>query len=376
MFFIVGQCGWLCIGGGEIVGKRISSSRYPGVFARDGAKGDRTFYIRFSVDGRRYEEKIGKKSEGYSWALAAEVIRDRVPKVRHRDVTKVQTKVPTWSVMAAAYLEWADANKKSSRVDHIRWRLHLLPRIGAKRADHVDALDFEKLKREMSKNYSPATIRQVLMLASGIWRRSVSWGLVWGESPLASVSSPKVDNSRERFLLPDEVKILLEELRGKSMRDYGLVLMSWSTGARLGELASLRWGDVDLRRQMVTFRETKNGRTRRVPLNDRVVRYFASLKGDNPSQFVWLNSNGEQIKQLQRTSFSRAANALFNQGVEDRRYRVVFHTIRHSFASRLVSEGVPLTVVKTLLGHSSLEMVQRYAHLAPGAERAAVELVG
>jgi len=79
---------------------------------------------------------------------------------------------------------------------------------------------------------------------------------------------------------------------------------------------------------------------------------------------VFVSENGGRIKQISET-YNRVANALFNAGVEDPRDRVVFHTLRHTFASWQVRRGVPLSTVAKLMGHANTAMTERYSHLAP-----------
>ena len=73
--------------------------------------------------------------------------------------------------------------------------------------------------------------------------------------------------------------------------------------------------------------------------------------------------------------FQEVADELFNEDVEDRRFRVVFHTLRHSFASLLVEHGVPIFAVKELLGHKTLAMATRYSHMAPDTLRKSVSVL-
>lgn len=91
-----------------------------------------------------------------------------------------------------------------------------------------------------------------------------------------------------------------------------------------------------------------------------------------PEVLVWSTRSGRTYRDPPMT-LRRAMERLFNRGVEDGRQRVSFHTLRHSFISHLVMRGVPLPVIQSLTGHKTLEMLQRYTHLAPDARWAAVE---
>jgi site-specific recombinase XerD len=83
---------------------------------------------------------------------------------------------------------------------------------------------------------------------------------------------------------------------------------------------------------------------------------------------------GVKIVQISKT-FKRTVDELFNKGVDDPRERVFFHSLRHTYASWLVMEGVDLYRVKELLGHKDLTMTQRYSHLAPDSLRGAVNIL-
>ena len=159
----------------------------------------------------------------------------------------------------------------------------------------------------------------------------------------------------------------------RTQQAYDLAVLALNTGARSGELFGLNWADVNLDSRIVVFKNTKSGRTRRIPLNEDAYKVFSSREAEDATYPVFLTSDGRSLREITNT-FQKVADELFNRNVppDDRRNRVVFHTLRHTAASHLVMSGVPLATVKEILGHRSLSMVERYAHLAPEAQREAV----
>ena len=154
-----------------------------------------------------------------------------------------------------------------------------------------------------------------------------------------------------------------------------MVMMALKTGLRLGELLALRWQDVDLvaRKLMVrhsvwkgTLTTPKSGRFREIPLSAQLTAVLKShrhLRGE----YVFCNEDGSMLTrdQVKRTLPLACRRA----GLR----RVQWHALRHSFASQLAIAGVPMRTIKELMGHATLEMTMRYAHLAPSVLVEAVE---
>ncbi len=135
------------------------------------------------------------------------------------------------------------------------------------------------------------------------------------------------------------------------------VVIAINTGLRLGELIGLTWDRVDLSRGVIRLEITKSGKRREVPLNEGSYRALVSLgPKDNGRVF--------------HTRYIKPAynNAVTTAKLDD----VNFHTLRHTFASWAVMRGVTLKELQELLGHSTLAMTMRYAHLAPEHLRTAV----
>jgi len=107
-------------------------------------------------------------------------------------------------------------------------------------------------------------------------------------------------------------------------------------------------------------------------MTESVAELLADLKSQNPEDFVFPGRGGVKIIEISK-SFSRAIKRLgFNEGITDRRQKVCFHTLRHTFASWLAQAGEPLLTIKELLGHKTMSMTERYSHLSPDHRREAV----
>ena len=116
------------------------------------------------------------------------------------------------------------------------------------------------------------------------------------ENPVSKVKRPKEGKARERFLSKNEIGLLLEECRkSQSPYLYPIVLFALTTGARKGEIVGLRWSDVDFVRGIATFRDTKNGETRSVGLDQAVIDCLKSEKAKRVicSPYVFPSSDGK-----------------------------------------------------------------------------------
>ncbi|MFC1864172.1 tyrosine-type recombinase/integrase [Thermodesulfobacteriota bacterium] len=234
-------------------------------------------------------------------------------------------------------------------------------------------LHFESIKKIMLKEgKAPRSIEYTLAVARQIWNMARRDGLTDKESPTREVKKPKVDNKRVRFLTHDEADKLLEHLSIRSQQLHDMALLSLHTGMRVGEIFNLKWSSVHVDSGLIDVFDAKGG-SRQAHMTKRIKDMFKSRSGEIPNSLVFKNLDGNQIKQISY-SFNRSVDDLdLNEGVTDHRQKVVFHSLRHTFASWLVQQGEPLYTVQKLMGHATIAMTERYSHLAPETFKRSVD---
>jgi len=351
---------------------RFQGVRYvPSVRRTVDGKVDKIFYIRYKdARGRLVEEKVGRASEGITAALAAQIRAERLNAIRHGEevvpLQKRRQEALTFAeFMEERYLPWAQENKvhDSFRREKSLYQLHIKPVIGDKTLKDVCPLDLERIKSNMKKKgLAERTIEYALRVVSMAFNRAAEWGLFEGPNPAKKVKPPRKDNKRLRFLSQEEAEALLKELKKRSQTAYEMAMLSLYCGLRFGEITNLTWADIGP--DTITVRDPKNKQNRIVPMPQVVQKLFRAKKPGEPNELVFKNRNGEKFKWVP-DGFKLAVKALgLNDGIVDPRYRICFHSLRHTYGSWLVQSGVPLYTVKELLGHRTLAVTERYSHLA------------
>jgi integrase len=197
----------------------------------------------------------------------------------------------------------------------------------------------------------PGTVQKELFTLSKILRLAVDeWGLL-NRNAAHGVKPPKQSEGRTKYLTPGELKAALEAAEPWMRAPMALAAC---TGCRRGELLKLRWMDVDLDRRLLTLRETKNNTTRILRIGDAAVQVFASLPHGEASSLVFAGVDDQKLSVYCRRVFHKL-------GITD----ASFHTLRHTMASWRVMQGEDLYLVGQILGHKTLRMTARYAHLSP-----------
>jgi len=172
------------------------------------------------------------------------------------------------------------------------------------------------------------------------------------------------NNKRLRFLSEEETTALLDAC---SVFLRPIVITALNTGMRLGEILSLTWDCVDLNLGIITVVNAKNNQSRNIPMNTILTEEIIRLKLDANSDHVFARDNGKAPVTI-RKIWIRALNQ-----ADINNFR--FHDLRHTFASNLVMAGADIVTVKELLGHKTIAMTMRYAHLNQEHKKKVVNLL-
>ena len=206
------------------------------------------------------------------------------------------------------------------------------------------------------------------VVISQVWGKAASRDLVQGECPARRVKKPRQDNRRVRFLSQDEAQNILKALGLRSMDVHDEALLSLLCGLRAGEIHSLTWGDIDLKNGTIHIRDPKNKRNRHAFITEEVSGMLKRrFQNQATTELIFPTYNGKPRLWVSDT-FSRTVDDLGlndtgefttdNEGnripirISDARQRVVFHTLRHTFASWLVQQGTPEVVPIVRTGNS------------------------
>ena len=278
------------------------------------------------------------------------------------------TVADAWNMYRELVLNMRSATERKSTEG--RWAQHLSPEFAGVRLERVNTLRVLNFRRQLEeKNLSPQTVQHCMSLLRRILRKALRLDLYAGGLP--HFDMPRFDNRRQRFLSPAEARNLLGLLREASPLWHEISLFALQTGLRAGEIFQLTREQVSFHSQHITVFDSKNNMSRHVPLNAAAKAVLLRRLPEDPSG-LFFTSNGRPIQEAGIAFRRIVSRSGINRGVSDRRAKVVFHTFRHTFASWLVQAGTPLAVVSALLGHKTVAMTQRYAHLAPDQARSAV----
>jgi integrase len=239
------------------------------------------------------------------------------------------------------------------------------------------------LRQKITKNKTiraDASVNREMSCLHHIFTKAAEWEMI-EQNPFDKGKSLilKENNKRMRFLTEDEIRSLLENCPPYL---YKIVECALNSGMRRGEILSLKWSQV--RNGFLYLRQTKTSESRQIPINDSLELMFKQIKSEqNPKGHNVIRLNGKPVKSLKsedvftyRGEPVKEVKRSFKTAVKDAEIQDFrFHDLRHTFASQVLMKGGTLKDVQELLGHKTMTMTLRYAHLTQEHKRKAVNLL-
>lgn len=231
---------------------------------------------------------------------------------------------------------------------------------------------------QISGGYKISTINKHIHLMNRLLNLARRWGVITKLSRYQqNIKKLPEGDYTQRFLNIDEIKLILKACsQSKNPYLYLFVKLLLLTGARKGEARLMRWRDIDIYNRIWKVPRSKNGRSRHIILSSEAVRVLADTKAKAlnmglPTKsdcYVFTNPKTQTAYYSFYASWFNARDKAGLSGIR-------IHDLRHTYASMLINKGVSLYEVQTLLGHSSIQMTQRYAHLEPNLLHERTEIV-
>ena len=343
---------------------------------RYGGRPDRCYYIKYRDPrtGNQVKDKIGWASEGFTPEIAQNrraVILDALRSGK----TEEESKDIVMEELAEKYLSIVASTKKDGGYqDRSRYRNHIQPALGGKKLSEITLQSLEELRAELAPQMAAQTMAHVFKLLKAMFNKAIAWNLFSGKNPVSGLKSKPLNNSRDRYLTHEEAARLLEAL--KSQGDiHDMALLSLGAGLRFGEVANLQWQDINFDNETALIRDGKSGSDRHAQIKAQVKEMLLKRRSALKATVghVFLNTLGKPHPTTPRV-FERVVEELdLNANSTDAKDKVVFHSLRHTFASWLAIRGTPLYTIQRLMGHKSIKITERYAHLCPDVQATAVE---
>lgn len=292
------------------------------------------------------------------------------------EAQEVKPELPTLKTFAAEFLcTYVKANNAPSEQAGKRCILdkHLLPRFGDKRLDEIGARDLEAMKAELQATHKPATVNHILTVLRKLLSYAVDVEIL---DKVPRFRLVKVPPQPFDFLDFEQYGQLLEAL-GAESELLCAVLLAGDAGLRRGEVAGLKWQDINFALGKLTVMRSiwgaeekapKGGKARGVPLTSRLTR--ALKRHRHLGAYVLMRDGAPWTNEVFRWQGQRAYRLGGVPAV-----RMPWHCLRHTFCSHLAMRGAPVKAIQELAGHSELTTTLRYMHLSPAALTQAIGLL-
>lgn len=365
----------------------MEKTKFTGVYKRTSNDGITVYYIKYSLKNKQHLEKVGTSVEGITATYAAKMRAKRTSIDRLKDDAPmvIKQKQMTFNEAFELYIKSIEGKSDTENTKN-RYKNHVAPYFANFRIDDITPKvveDFREKARNKKKDnktfYAPKTINDWINIVGTVFNFLIAKRDLKLSNPAhaAKVEREKIDNDRERYLELKEIDRLWDYLNNRVGTEYRgyvteymkvFLALSLSTGARLSSVLSIAKSDINLDTNTISIKNHKSNRTYHGFIHP-AFKDIIEKRMEQLSPIDYLISGTPNI--LSRNApykvFQPIFDELFNQGLkpDDRKRRVVIHTLRHTFASQLAIAGTPIYTIMKLMDHADINQTIRYAKLSP-----------
>lgn len=361
--------------------KRINT-KFNGIFYRESVtngKFDKTFYIRYKdINNKDKEIKVGKYSEGYREAYCNQLRNEIITKQRTGEeppiiATRKKKDILSIETISNEYFNLRE-DGKSKLTDKSHFNHYIFPYFKRLDFKSINKEDIQKFTEQLRKTKSvlkkellaDKSINNILNFLKALIKYAFKNDFIKNDFS-KYIKLLDIDNARERFLTKEEIEILYENSKDDETL-FLLFNLALKTGGRLETLLNIQKKDIDFTHNLLTLKDFKNNSTYKTFLTN-------DLKTLLEKRVLDLKLNDKLFPSNPERRLRKILDELFNNGIDfnDRKNKIVFHSLRHTFASHLAIIGTPIFTIQKLMNHKDIRMTLRYAKLAPDSGKIFVE---
>ena len=343
-----------------------AEKKHRGVYEKESGSG--IWWVRYQADGKIKREKVGRKSD----AIALYQQRKSDIRAGVKLPANMRHKGEKLSAVIDRAIAWHTSRGTKSLRTVKAQLLVIRESLGSRIAADLKPSDVEEwiVSQKDQKDWTPATMNRYksdigkalqLAVVSGHLSRNVA----------RLVTARAENNARVRWMRPEEEERVVKVMRECCPGQLPAFFTALNTGMRMSEQFGLTWNRVDFERRKLFLPTTKNGESREVPMNKTVLALLTDLHTAKTGPHVFPTERNYKAARALLNPRQWFEIVLEKAKVDDFHW----HDLRHTFASRLVMKGIDLHTVSKLMGHKTLTVTQRYAHLSPEHNLAAVEVL-
>jgi integrase len=323
---------------------------------------DKTWWFSFSLDGKQVRRSTNiedkKLAEAFAKSYEAAALEGRLNPFRRKDAT-----------VGEVLTRYLNVHIKPNRPSSYQMTKYIVTRMTNFFGSNLPISQLrpkvDEYKAKRKEVVGSATLNRNLVILKAACNKAVEWNLI-SANPLAKYRMDKVSENPPMALEDSEFKILMD----RAHPDLApVILFARHTGMRPAEFRALEWPDMDLEKGWARLRTSKSGDSRMVPLTQEIVDCFSRVPKERRIGHVFKHKG----KPLNRQGFSTYQ---FNKARKAAKLpkNVIMYSLRHTWATQAARRGVDLRTIAEVMGHKSMRMLMRYAHLSKGHMKISMQL--